>query len=43
MQLMLNVWLYRYVDENGNNYNPTMSIVGPYGATNTFTGPKVKV
>ena len=36
------MWHYRYVDENGNNYNATMSIDGPYGVTNQFTGPRVR-
>ena len=31
------------MDENGENYNSTMSITGPYGLTNTFTGPKVTI
>ena len=32
---------YRYVDGDGNNYNPARQIVGPYGSTYVFTGPKV--
>ena len=35
--------LFRYVDENGNNYNVTMDIMGPYGSASIFTGPKVRV
>ena len=34
---------FRYVDENGNNYNVTMNIEGPYGPVSIFTGPKVRV
>ena len=33
---------FRYVDENGNNYNVTMNIEGPYGPVSIFTGPKVR-
>ena len=35
--------LFRFVDENGNNYNVTMDILGPYGPARIFTGPKVRV
>lgn len=31
----------RFVDENGNDYDTTEYISGPYGDTGIFTGPKV--
>ena len=34
--------LYRFIDADGNNYNPTRTVTGPYGSTNIFTGPKVQ-
>ena len=41
--LSICITLYRYVNGSGDNYNSTMSIIGPYGLTNTFTGPKVRI
>ena len=38
-----NIKPYRYVDDNGNSYDATMSVMGPYGMTNLFTGPKVRI
>ena len=38
-----NFMLFRFVDENGNNYDVTMDILGPYGPARIFTGPKVRV
>ena len=34
---------YRFVDDNGNTYNPAKKITGPYGSTYIFTGPKVRM
>ena len=33
----------RFVDADGNNYNPSQRLTGPYGPTHVFTGPKVLV
>ena len=32
---------YRFVDDDGNTYNPAKKITGPYGSTYVFAGPKV--
>ena len=34
-------YVYRFIDANGYNYNPSRTITGPYGSTTIFTGPKV--
>ena len=35
------MYVIRFVDENGYNYDTTETITGPYGDTGVFTGPKV--
>ena len=33
--------IYRFVDADGNSYNPVKPVTGPHGSTYMFTGPKV--
>ena len=39
--LHISCYIYRFVDADGNNYNPARRVTGPYGSTYVFTGPKV--
>ena len=41
IHVMHTIMYVRFVDENGNNYDTTKTINGPYGEATIFTGPKV--
>ena len=37
------IHLFRFVDADGNNYDPRKLTFGPYGLAYVFAGPKVSV